>query len=94
MVPAFWASVEDCLIQFHQLSRSEAAEKVTDFWRRLGSISVSSPSEQGGEAEQAFDDMIYHSEPWYIACNLAGKDLPLKPNQTTYQDILKKNHLM
>ncbi len=93
LAPVFWAAVEDCLVQFHRFSRSMAAEKVTDFRRRLENISMPSTDEGGGEPDPALADMIYHAEPWYLACNLAGEDIPLEPNRNTYQEILVKNQL-
>ena len=54
----FWAAVQDCLVTFHQFEPREAAEKVTSLWRRL-------PSAANGSD---FSEMIYHAEPWQIAC--------------------------
>jgi hypothetical protein len=89
----FWAAVEDCLVQFHRISRGSAAEKVTDLWRRLGNLTLPPAKENGGTGTQ-FDDMIYHAEPWYIACNLAEKEIPLdERNRGVYQQILRQNHL-
>ena len=84
---AFWAAVEDCLVGFHGMQRETAAEMVTSFWRRLpqGPVENSNGS--------SFADMIYHSEPWYIACNLADRELPLRAHQAGYNEILKQNHL-
>ena len=80
----FWAAVEDCLVEFHNLERDAAAEIVTRLWRRL-------PKGEG--TEQSFDDMIYHAEPWYIACNLAGNELPLIQYQSSYESVLRQNEL-
>jgi hypothetical protein len=82
----YWAVVEDCLVQFHGFKRSDAAAKVTSLQKRLAQISTEIMLSD-------FDDMIYHEEPWYIACNLADKDMPLKPHRTEYEAILKQNHL-
>jgi hypothetical protein len=85
VVPRFWAAVEDCLVTFHHLKRCEAAEKVTSLWRRLPTaLDDSSP---------AFADMIYHAEPWRIACNLADHDLPIAEYQPAYQALLIRNGL-
>jgi hypothetical protein len=81
----FWAAVEDCLVTFHQVNRREAAEKVTSLWRRLPTTKADSPSE--------FADMIYHAEPWQIACNLANQDLPIAEYQAAYQELLARNGL-
>jgi len=43
--------------------------------------------------EPSFEDMIYHAEPWYIACNLASEELPLTEYQSRYQDVLRQNEL-
>lgn len=85
LVLRFWAVVEDCLVQFHHFERDTAAGKVTSYWRRL-------PRGAEGEAP-SFDDMIYHAEPWYIACDLAGHELPLAQYQPEYEGLLKLNAL-
>ena len=84
IAPHFWAAVEDCLVTFHQLPRCQAAEKVTSLWRRL-------PTEFDNDA--AFSEMIYHADPWQIACNIADKDLPVTQNQSAYQALLVRNGL-
>jgi len=83
----FWAAVEDCLVCFHHFRRDKAAEKVTTLWRQLP---------MGPEAkcnEPTFQDMIYHAEPWYIACNLAGQELPIKQFKVQYDEVLRQNQL-
>jgi len=90
LVLSFWATVEDCLVEFHKFSTERSAEEVKDLWRRLRKVAPATPGE---ESVPAFDDIIYHAEPWYIACNLAGQDLPLEPNRISYQSILEKNDL-
>ena len=79
----FWAAVQDCLVTFHQFEPREAAEKVTSLWRRL-------PSAANGSD---FSEMIYHAEPWQIACNLAGNDLPVAEHQEAYQAVLQRSEL-
>jgi hypothetical protein len=89
----FWATVEDCLVQFHNVSRGTAAEKVTDLWRRLGNLTLP-PAKEDDRAQPQFDDMIYHAEPWYIACNLAENEIPLdQEHRPAYDKILQQNHL-
>ena len=83
----FWAAVEDCLVQFHDFERDRAAETVTGLWRQL-------PKGPGGKCDEpSFEDMIYHAEPWYIACNLAERDLSLDQHQSEYRDLLRRNEL-
>jgi hypothetical protein len=80
----FWATVEQCLIIFHNLDHIKAAEKVTSLWRRL-------PHSAGREdGEPSFDDMIYHGEPWYIACDLAGREIALEQYRPAYESLLRQ----
>jgi hypothetical protein len=37
--------------------------------------------------------MIYHAEPWQIACNLAEQDLPIADHEPAYREILKRSGL-
>jgi len=83
----FWAAVEDCLVQFHHMERGQAATKVTELWRRL----PAGLEPRCGEPK--LDEMIYHAEPWYIACNLAGEEPTLDTCRAAYTDVLKKNGL-
>ena len=83
---AFWGAVEDCLVSFHNLQREAAAGKVTSLWRRLR-------EPDGYQGATSYADMIYHEEPWYIACNLAGSDVSIQEHQSSYEKILKCNHL-
>jgi hypothetical protein len=86
IAPHFWSAVEDCLVTFHHLTRCEASETVTGLWRRLPlTLDDSNP---------AFSDMIYHAEPWQIACNLADNDLPIADHQPEYQTLLERNGLL
>jgi hypothetical protein len=87
LAASFWSAVKDCLVTFHRFSPGEAAEKVSQFWLSLSSAPP--PARETG-----FEDMVYHSEPWYIACNLAESDLPLVPNLHAYREILSRNGLI
>ena len=85
MAVRFWAAVQDCLVTFHHQPPAQAAQAVVDLWRRL----------HGAEEQPHLADMIYHAEPWSIACNLAEQpDLSLATDQTAaYRKILEKNGL-
>jgi len=83
----FWSVVEDCLVDFHHLERKLAAEKVTTLWTKL----PGGPEPNG--QQPSLDDIIYHAEPWYIACNLAGHELRISDNESGYREILRKNQL-
>jgi hypothetical protein len=69
------------------MERDAAAETVTGLWRRLPRGSA-----PDGE-EWSFEDMIYHAEPWYIACNLMGNELALNQHHSAYETVLKQNRL-
>src|SRR5215469_12052231 len=84
LAASFWSAVKDCLVAFHGFAPGDAAEKVSEFWLRL------SPA----PPKTDFVDMVYHSEPWYIACNLAESDLPLLENRQAYYEILSRNGLV
>jgi len=87
----FWDTVRTCLIEFHDLSPAAAQRKVTELWARLAGLA---PSQDSKKAEMPpSDDLIYHDQPWYIACNLVHCDKPLAPHRTAYKKILQQNHL-
>jgi hypothetical protein len=93
-IAEFWSAVQDCLVQIHHLPRPEAAEKVTGLLRRLSNLTVPAEENGGSEGQRSFDEMIYHEEPWYIACNLAENEIPLdKEHRPAYDQILRQNHL-
>jgi hypothetical protein len=82
----FWHAVADCLVEFHQVPRVTADELVKDLLRRLSAATETVELSR-------FRDMIYHEEPWYIACNLAGESLPLERFWQPYRTIVVRNGL-
>jgi hypothetical protein len=84
----FWDAVQACLVRFHQIPSNEAAQKVTELWVRLAQVAFRPNAEM-----PPLDDMIYHEEPWYIACNLVNSDKPLAPHRIAYEQILQQNRL-
>jgi hypothetical protein len=60
---AFWLAVEDCLIRFHQIDT-------------LGAIHRARSARQAAESTPAGidGDILYHAEPFYVACDIAGMD--------------------
>lgn len=57
----FWQVVEDCLVEIHGRARTEAIVLSLDLRRTY----ESDPERYGA-------DLIYHDEPFYVACDLAG----------------------
>ncbi len=83
----FWTAVEDCLVTCHHFERDAAADTVTGLRRRL-------PEGPTVKCDKlSLEDMIYHSEPGYIACNLAQEELSLTQHQEAYESILRANQL-
>jgi hypothetical protein len=62
-IEGFWAVTRDCLIRFHGLAPADAAERVAALRADLDAI------------ELPGDPMIYHDEPFNVACNLARREL-------------------
>ena len=80
----FWTAIEESLVQFHGLERHGTAQKVARLRLQLAedaALDVGEPS---------FDDLIYHAEPWYIACDLAGDELPLNGHRSAYVSLLRQ----
>jgi hypothetical protein len=82
----FWAAVEDCLVTFHHFPRNQAAESVAGLLQRLPTTI--------DDGKSGLENMIYHAEPWQIACNLANEDLLVAENQPEYQALLARNGLL
>jgi hypothetical protein len=59
-VTPFWAIVEDCLVAFHGMSKGTAHGKTNAFRKK-----VRNPP------EGISGDIIYHEEPFYVACDIA-----------------------
>jgi hypothetical protein len=76
---SFWAAVRECLIHFHRVPPSEAAGKVSSLRQRLAEAPAGSLS-----------DMIYHAEPFDVACDLAGEPLDRTKFAGEYEEILDR----
>jgi hypothetical protein len=79
---AFWEVVEDCLVTFHQENQFSAHLKSQDFRKEV---------ETGAYPT---DDLIYHEEPFDIACAIAQTpeadvDQLFDQSFSAYETILK-----
>ncbi len=80
---AYWGAVEDCLVHFHQLSKPMAHGKTNALRRKLASLPTDIDA-----------DIIYHDEPFYVACDIAGMhDIPdqerlLGQSRAEYQSLM------
>jgi hypothetical protein len=63
---AFWKVVEDCLVEIHRLSRTDAHKRCSDLRKRIES-----------PADDLSSDLFYHNEPIDVASRLKGSQLPL-----------------
>ena len=85
----FWVVVSECLIEFHGLQRDEAYKKPSSLRSRLKELGqpkkMNYPSDAGDP-----NDMVYHEEPFYLACSIAGNSLKLEEPEykEKYQSLL------
>ena len=75
---AFWKAVEACLVQFHHFQSPDAKQAIKHFQKKLKDASPP----LGGE-------MVYHEEPFYLACDLAGQQLDLASHRESYDKVLE-----
>ncbi len=81
---AYWVVVKKCLEKFHGVDAPAALEKAA---------TLRSTIEAGGEGSSG--DMIYHAEPFYVACDLAGlhevceQEKVLRQHAEEYRSIVK-----
>jgi len=78
---AFWGAVVDCLEQFHGRTKVEARALAKDLRAR---IERPSPGIDG--------DLIYHAEPFDVACNLNQRQLDLDSYRLPYELILRRHN--
>ena len=82
----FWDLVLECLVEFHGLNHAEAYENSVRLRRRL--------RELGRPDDMLYpSDMVYHEEPFYIACSLMDHQLKLEDTEyrKRYQVILRRH---
>jgi len=78
---AYWRVVEDCLVELHGMSRSEAEAEVAELRARLKTL----PQGLGS-------GFIYHQEPIHQAADLVGQDLPPETYGRQYDEILERHY--
>ncbi|HEX2205556.1 MAG TPA: hypothetical protein VHG91_19750 [Longimicrobium sp.] len=61
---AFWRVVEDCLVEFHRYPVRTAVQAAGALRTRL---QAAPPGLSG--------DLVYHAEPFDVACDIAGKEV-------------------
>lgn len=71
----FWSIVKKCLAEFHRKSPSWTREKIKRFCETLE------------EKPKPQVDLFYHSEPFDVACRMAGQSLSLEKHLRRYLEI-------
>jgi hypothetical protein len=76
---AFWSVVEECILVFHQKQSHSAMAKLKELRQKI----ESAPLEQL--------EMFFHSEPFEVACTLAGRPLKVEDHLSKYLSIRDAN---
>lgn len=76
----FWEIVKDCLVEFHDLPLPKARDSSCDLRARIEF------------APRGISTAIfYHSEPFDVACDIAGKQLDFMAFRDRYECLLKRH---
>jgi hypothetical protein len=73
----YWKRVSMCLVAFHKFQPAKADEKVAELQKRFPLKSTSPVVE-----------LIYHEEPFRLACKLVNSKMSVKSHSRKYQEIL------
>lgn len=82
---AFWAVVEDCLIEIHKLPPSRANQLCDELRRKIDSKTIP-------QLQNPIPDLFYHVEPFDVASDIAQNHLKIKIHRNTYNDILNRHN--
>jgi hypothetical protein len=77
----YWNVVEDCLVELHGLSRREAKRELADLHARRDRIPPGIDR-----------DIIYHEEPFNLACKVLGRDLSSEKYRRRYNQIIERHY--
>ena len=77
----FWGVVQDCLIELHNLTSFEAIQRSRDLRRRIEAAPAGLSSE-----------MLYHADPFDVACDIARNPLDIAIYRARYDTILSRHH--
>ena len=78
----YWARVKGCLVNFHDYSPNQAARKVSELQTKFP-IASRKPSVE----------LIYHIEPFQLACKITQRKLSVKDYVAKYQQILAETSI-
>ena len=74
----YWEAVERCLIEFHKLEPRSARKRLARFRTAIAHEKLIHP------------EIVFHNEPFYLACDLTGTQLEMSDNQDRYTKILQE----
>jgi hypothetical protein len=74
----YWMHVQACLVRFHSLPEGTASKIITDYQTRFPLTS-----------EDPAVELIYHFEPFRLACKITGKKLSVRDFAQEYREILE-----
>jgi hypothetical protein len=75
----YWATVQQCLIRIHHMRQQEASIMVRRYKQRFP-VRSQEPSVE----------LVYHFEPFRLACDIAGRKLSVRNHSTQYRQILSE----
>jgi len=75
----YWTHVKACLVRFHGVAESKAAKIITDYQSRFPITS-----------EDPAVELIYHFEPFRLACKLTGRKLSARDFAQEYRELLEE----
>ena len=78
---AFWDVVEDCLVEIHGFHKAVAHKRSLDLRTRI----ESPPSGMSS-------DIFYHTEPFDVACDIAGSQLDFSQYRRQYDPIASRHN--
>jgi hypothetical protein len=77
----FWGVVEDCLVEFHKLSKHDARQESLYLRTQIKSPPPGLSSE-----------IFYHNDPFYVACDMMGNQFDLSQYYPKYDTILNQHN--
>jgi hypothetical protein len=73
----YWMQVRLCLLEFHSVTETEADKTLMKFMRDFPF-----------DSEEPEVEILYHTTPFSLACEITGKNLSLKERSLRYKQIL------
>jgi hypothetical protein len=76
----FWTRVRDCLVQIHGFDSTRAEKECKQYSNKFPSSPDDEPS------------LVYHLEPFDLACDIAGEKISFTKNKAIYFQILQSTN--